>query len=62
MRRLDIKINTNEAVLESKQLNTFHFCNFNIEQICSYRIGLPVADSPINTTDEKWWNLKTMSG
>ena len=53
IRRLAICLNTNEAFLGRKQLNPFHFRKFNLEQICIYRNGLPVADSPINTTDEK---------
>ena len=60
-RRLDKCLNTNEAFLGSKQLNPFNFCKFNLEQICFYRNGFPVADSPINTTDEKRLYFNTMS-
>ena len=51
IRRLAICLNTNEAFLGSKQLNLFHFRKSNLEQICIYRNGLPVADSPINRAD-----------
>ena len=61
IRRLAICLNTNEAFLGSKQLNPFHFRKFNLEQICIYRNGLPVADSPINTADEKRLYFNTMS-
>ena len=61
IRRLAICLNTNVAFLGSKQLNPFHFRNFNLGQICIYRIGLPVADSPINTTDDKRLYFNTMS-
>ena len=61
IRRLAIYLNTKESVLGSKQLNPFHFCSFNLEQICSYQNGLLVSDSPINTTDVKLLNFKTMS-
>ena len=61
IRRLAICLNTNEAFLGSKQLNPFHFHKFNLEQICIYRNGLPVADSPINTTDDKRLYFDTMS-
>ena len=61
IRRLDKCPNTNEAFLGSKQLNPFNFRKFNLEQICFYRNGLPVADSPINTTDEKRLYFNTMS-
>ena len=36
-------------------------CKFNLEQICIYRSGLPVTDSPIKTTDEKRLCFNTMS-
>ena len=61
IRRLAICLNTNEAFLGSKQLNPFHFRKFNLEQICIYRNGLPVADSPIMTTDVKRLYFITMS-
>ena len=61
IRRLAICLNTNEAFLGSKQLNPFHFRKFNLEQICIYRNGLPVAGSPINTTDDKRLYFNTMS-
>ena len=50
---LAICLNTNEAFLGSKHFNPFHFPKFNLEQICVYRNGLPVADSPIITSDVK---------
>ena len=53
IRRLAICLNTNEAFLVSKLLNPFHYRKFNLEQICIYRNGLPVADSPISTDDSK---------
>ena len=61
IRRLAICLNTNEAFLGSKQLNLFHFCKFNLEQIFIYRNGLPVADSPKKTTNEKHLYFNTMS-
>ena len=61
IRRLAICLNTNEVFLGSKQLNPFHFRKFNLEQICIYRNGLPVADSPIKTADVKRLYFNTMS-
>ena len=61
IRHLAICLNTNESFLGSKQLNLFHFRKFNLEQICIYRNGLPVADSPINTADVKRLYFNTMS-
>ena len=34
IRRLAICLNTNEEFLGSKQLNSFHFPKFNLEQMC----------------------------
>ena len=61
IRRLAICLNTNEAFLGSKLLNPFHYRKFNLEQICIYRNGLPVADSPISTDDSKRVYFNTMS-
>ncbi|XP_075241774.1 uncharacterized protein F54H12.2-like [Convolutriloba macropyga] len=61
IRRLAICLNTNEAFLGSKLLNPFHYRKFNWEQICIYRNGLPVADSPISTDDSKRVYFNTMS-
>ena len=60
IRRLAICLNTNDAFLGSKQLNPFHFCKPNLEQICIYRNGLPVADSPIITAEVKRLYFNTM--
>ena len=61
IRRLATCLNTNEAFLGSKLLNPFHYRKFNLEQICIYRNGLPVADSPISTHDSKRVYFNTMS-
>ena len=61
IRHLAICLNTNEAFLASKQLNPFHFRKFNLELVCFYRNGLPVADSHIKTTDVKQFYFNTLS-
>ena len=61
IRRLAICLNANEAFLGSKPLNPFHFRKFNLEQFCIYRNGLLVADSPINTTNDKRLYFNIMS-
>ena len=53
IRTLAICLNTNEAFLGNNMQNPFHFQKFDLEQIFNYRNGLPVADSPISTTDNK---------
>ena len=61
IRRLAICLNTNEAFLGSKLFNPFRYRKFNLEQICIYRNGLPVADSPISTDDSKRVYCNTLS-
>ena len=41
--------------------NPFHFQKFDFEQIYIYGNGLPVADSPISTTDNKCLYFNTIS-
>ena len=60
-RRLAICLNTNEAFLGNNRQNPFHFRIFNLEQIYVYRNGLPVADSPISTADDKRLYFNTIS-
>ena len=61
IRRLAICLNTNEAFLGNNRQNPFHFRKFNLEQIYVYRNGLPVADSPISTADDKRLYFNTVS-
>ena len=61
IRRLAICLNTNEAFLGNNRQNPFHFRKFNLEQIYVYRNGLPVADSPISTADDKRLYFNTIS-
>ena len=42
IRRLAICLNTNEAFLGNNRQNPFNFRKFDLEQIYSYRNGLPV--------------------
>ena len=53
IRRLAICLNTNEGFLGDKMQIPFYFQKFDLEQIYTYRNGIPVADSPISTTDTK---------
>ena len=53
IRRLALCLNTNEAFLGNNRQNPFHFRKINLEQIYIYRNGMPVADSPISTNDDK---------
>ena len=60
-RRLAICLNTNEAFLGNNMQNPFYFQKFDLEQIYIYRNGLPVADYPISTTDNKSLYFNTIS-
>ena len=61
IRRLAICLNTNEAFLGNNRLNSFHYRKIRLEQIYIYRNGLPVADSPISTDDDKRLYFNTIS-
>ena len=61
IRRLAICLYANEAFLQSKQLNRFHFRKFSLQQTFISLNGFPVADSPINTADVKRVYFNTMS-
>ena len=59
--RLAICLNTNEAFLGNNRLKPFHYRKFCLEQIYIYPNGLPVADSPISTDDDKRPYFNTLS-
>ena len=61
IRGLCIGLNTNEAFLGCKMLYLFRYRKFNLEPICIYRNGIPVADSPVSTDDPKHVYINTMS-
>ena len=61
IRRLALCLITNEAFLGNNRLNPFHYLKFGLKQIYIYRNGLPVADSPISTDDDKRLYFNTIS-
>ena len=61
IRRLAICLNTDEAFLSNNRLNPFHYRKFDLEQIYIHRNGLPVAESPISTDDDKRLYFNTIS-
>ena len=61
IRRLAICLNTNKAFLRNNRQNSFIFRKFDLEQIYIYRNGLPVADSPISTSDDKRLYFNTIT-
>ena len=58
---LAICSNTNEAFLGNTRRNLFHSRKLDLEQIYIYRNGLPVADYPTTTTDDKRLYFNTIS-
>ena len=60
-RILVLCLNTNQAFLGNNRQNPFHFRKFYLEQIYIYRNGMPVADSPISTNDDKRLYFNTTS-
>ena len=61
IRRLDNCLNMNEDFLGNSMQNPFHFQKFDLAQTFIYCNGLPVADSPISTTDNKRLYFNTIS-
>ena len=61
IRRLAMCLNTNEAFLGDNMQNPFHFQKFELERINIYRNGLPVADGPTSTFDNKRLYFITIS-
>ena len=61
IRSLAICLNTNEAFLRNNRQNPFIFRKFDLEQIYIYRNGLPAADSPISTSDDKRLYFNTIT-
>ena len=54
-------MNSNEAFLGNSRQNPFNFLKFELEQIYIYRNALPVAGSPISTSDDKRLYFNTTS-
>ena len=48
-----VAMSTNEAYLGTKRSNPFHYQKFRLNEIIVYRNGLPIAGTPISTTDNK---------
>ena len=48
-----VAMSTNEAYLGTNRSNSFHYQKFRLNEIIVYRNGLPIAGTPISTTDNK---------
>ena len=52
-RRMIVAMSINEAYLGTNRTNPFHYQKFGLNEIIVYINGLPVAGSPISTSDNK---------
>ena len=52
-RRMILAMSLNTAHLGTNRTNLFHYQMFQLNEILVYRNGLPLADTPNSTTDNK---------
>ena len=53
VRRMILAMSINEAYLGTNRTNPFHYQKFGLNEIIVYRNGLPIAGTPISTSDKK---------
>ena len=53
IRRFAIAMNANTAFIGSNTTNPYHYRKFDLRSITIYRNGIPVAGTPLSTTDNK---------
>ena len=53
VRRIVLAMSSNTAYLGTNRTNPFHYQNFQLNEIIVYRNGLPIAGTPVSTTDNK---------
>ena len=53
VRRMIVAMSINEAYLGTNRTNPFHYLKFGLNEIIVYRNALPIAETPISTTDNK---------
>ena len=53
VRRMIVAMSINEAYLGTNRTNPFHYQKFGLNEIIVYRNGLPIAGTPISTSDNK---------
>ena len=53
VRRMIVAMSINEAYLGTKRTKHFHYQKFGLTEIIVYRNGLPIAGTPISTSDNK---------
>ena len=53
VRRMILAMSSNTAYLGANRTNPFHYQKFQLNEIIVYRNGLPIAGTPVSTTDNK---------
>ena len=53
VRRMILAMSSNTAYLGTNRTNPFHYQKFQLNEIIVYRNGLPIAGTPMSTTDNK---------
>ena len=53
VRRMIVAMSINEAYLGTNRTNPFQYQNFGLNEIIVYRYGLPIAGTPVSTSDKK---------
>ena len=53
VRRMILAMSSNTAYLGTNRTNPFHYQKFQLNEIIVYRNGLPIAGTPVSTTDNK---------
>ena len=53
IRRFALALISNQALLGSKLTNPFHYQTHDLSEVTVYRIGFPIAGTPLSTDDEK---------
>ena len=48
-----LAMSSNTAYLGTNRTNPFHYQKFQLKEILVYRNGLPIAGTPVSTTDNK---------
>ena len=61
IRRIAICMSTNESFVGNHRQNPFHYQKFDLSEISICRNGLPIADSPISTSNIKRLYFNTLS-
>ena len=57
VRRMILAMSSNSAYLGTNRTNPFHYQKFQLIEIIVYRNGLPIAGTPVSTTDNEEYTI-----